>query len=70
MRRCRCRRQDTISPTATAARQAIAEPAMRKRFDSEGVIAVGNTPEQFGPFVQSEIKRWAQVVKYSGARPE
>ena len=55
---------------ADAARQAIAEPAMRKRFDSEGVIAVGNTPEQFGPFVQSEIKRWAQVVKYSGARPE
>ena len=55
---------------ADAARQAIAEPATRKRFDSEGVIAVGNTPEQFGPFVQSEIKRWAQVVKYSGARPE
>jgi tripartite-type tricarboxylate transporter receptor subunit TctC len=55
---------------ADAARQAIGEPATRKRFDSEGVIAVGNSPEQFGPFVQSEIKRWAQVVKYSGAKPE
>lgn len=55
---------------ADAARQTIGEPAMRKRFDSEGVIPVGNTPEQFAPFVQSEIKRWAQVVKYSGARPE
>ena len=61
---------ETTRRLADAARQAIAEPAMRKRFDSEGVIAVGNTPEQFGPFVQSEIKRWAQVVKYSGARPE
>jgi len=61
---------ETTRRLADAARQAIAEPAMRKRSDSEGVIAVGNTPEQFGPFVQSEIKRWAQVVKYSGARPE
>jgi len=61
---------DTTRRLADAARQAIAEPAMRKRFDSEGVIAVGNTPEQFGPFVQNEIKRWAQVVKYSGAKPE
>ena len=48
----------------------MSDPGVRKRFDSEGVIAVGNTPEQFAPFVQSEIKRWAQVVKYSGARPE
>jgi len=53
-----------------AARQAIGEPAMRKRLESEGAIPIGNAPEQFGPFVQSEIKRWAQVVKYSGARPE
>jgi len=61
---------EVIRRTVDAARQAIADPASRKRFDTEGVVPVGNTPEQFGPFVQSEIKRWAQVVKYSGAKPE
>ncbi|MEO6971951.1 MAG: hypothetical protein ABI135_00800 [Rhodoferax sp.] len=31
---------------------------------------VGNARGQLGPFVQSEIKHRAQVVKHSGAQPE
>ena len=53
-----------------AARQAIGQPDMQRRLEAEGAIPVGNSPEQFGPFVQSEIKRWGKVVKFSGARPE
>ncbi|MBB3176702.1 tripartite tricarboxylate transporter substrate binding protein [Variovorax sp. Sphag1AA] len=53
-----------------AARQAIGTPEMHKRLDAEGAIPVGNSPEQFAPFVQSEITRWAKVVKFSGAKPE
>ena len=46
------------------------QPEMRKRLETEGAIPVGNAPEQFSAFVQSEIKRWAKVVKFSGAKPE
>ncbi|RZL87359.1 MAG: tripartite tricarboxylate transporter substrate binding protein [Variovorax sp.] len=53
-----------------AARQAIAQPEMRKRLETEGAIPVGNAPEQFGAFVQGEITRWAKVVRFSGAKPE
>ena len=53
-----------------AARQAIAQPEMRKRLETEGAIPVGNAPEQFSAFVQSEIVRWGKVVKFSGAKPE
>ncbi|WP_213956465.1 tripartite tricarboxylate transporter substrate binding protein [Variovorax sp. dw_954] len=53
-----------------AARQAIKDPEMRKRLDSEGAIPVGDAPEPFSAFVQGEIKRWAKVVKFSGAKPE
>ena len=53
-----------------AARQAIAQPEMRKRLDTEGATPVGNSPAQFAAFVESEIQRWAKVVKFSGARPE
>lgn len=53
-----------------AARQAIATPDVRRRLETEGAIAVGNSPEEFANFVQSEITRWAKVVKFSGARPE
>ena len=53
-----------------AARKAIEQPEMRRRLDSEGAIPVGSSPEQFSAFVQSEIQRWARVVKFSGAKPE
>ena len=52
------------------ARQAIGQPEMRKRLDTEGAAPVGNSPAQFAAFVDSEIRRWAKVVKFSGARPE
>jgi tripartite-type tricarboxylate transporter receptor subunit TctC len=52
------------------ARQAINSPEVRKRLESEGLQLAGNTPEEFAAFVQSEIKRWGEVVKYSGAKPE
>ena len=53
-----------------AARQAIASPEVRKRLESDGAIPVGNSPEEFGRFVQSEIVRLGKVVKFSGAKPE
>jgi tripartite-type tricarboxylate transporter receptor subunit TctC len=61
---------DMARKISDAARKAIATPEMQKRLESEGAIPVGNSPEQFAPFVQSEIKRWAKVVKFSGAKPE
>jgi tripartite-type tricarboxylate transporter receptor subunit TctC len=52
------------------ARQAINSPEVRKRLESEGLHMAGNSPEEFAAFVQSEIKRWGEVVRYSGAKPE
>jgi tripartite-type tricarboxylate transporter receptor subunit TctC len=53
-----------------AVRKAIASPEFRKRLENEGLQLSGNSPEEFAAFVESEIKRWAVVVKYSGAKPE
>ena len=52
------------------AREAIATADVRWRLETEGYVPVGNAPDEFGKFVQTEITRWARVVKFSGAKPE
>jgi tripartite-type tricarboxylate transporter receptor subunit TctC len=40
------------------------------KLASLGAEPAGNTPEQFGAFIKSEITKWAKVVKESGAKAE
>jgi tripartite-type tricarboxylate transporter receptor subunit TctC len=42
-------------------------PDVQQRFFELGADPVGNTPEQFGAYIQAEIVKWAKVVKDSGA---
>jgi len=41
---------------------------IKQRLLTEGARFAPNKPEEFGAFVQSEIAKWAPVVKASGAR--
>lgn len=42
--------------------------AMQDKLLSQGAIPGGNTPAQFSAFIDAEHKKWAQVVKASGAK--
>jgi tripartite-type tricarboxylate transporter receptor subunit TctC len=55
---------------ADAARAAVQSTEVRKRIENEGATPVGNSPEEFARFVDSEIVRWRAVVQYAGAKPE
>lgn len=48
--------------------KVLSTPEMRERFIGQGAQPVGNTPEQFAAFIRSEIDKWTQVVKFSGAK--
>ena len=61
---------DLAAKFSDAARLAVGSAAMQKRLETEGMQTVGNSPQEFERFVQSEITRWAKVVKFSGAKPE
>ncbi len=41
---------------------------VRERLSSQGADPVGGTPEQFAGLIRDEIRKWAKVVKDSGAR--
>jgi tripartite-type tricarboxylate transporter receptor subunit TctC len=45
-------------------------PDVSQRLDGLGFEIVGSTPEQFGAYIRSEIKKWEKVVKASGAKPD
>ncbi len=53
-----------------ATRAAVQSPEVRRRIEHEGATPVGNSPEAFAKFVESEIHRWGAVVRYAGAKPE
>ena len=55
---------------AEAARTAVHAPEVKRRIESEGATPVGNSPDEFARFVNSEIVRWRAVVQYAGAKPE
>jgi tripartite-type tricarboxylate transporter receptor subunit TctC len=55
---------------ADAARAAVQSTEVKKRIENEGATPVGNSPEEFARFVDSEIVRWRAVVQYAGAKPE
>ncbi|GAB3662375.1 Bug family tripartite tricarboxylate transporter substrate binding protein [Ramlibacter alkalitolerans] len=48
--------------------KALATPAMKERLQAQGAIPSGNTPAQFAQMIDRETKKWAAVVKASGAK--
>ena len=48
--------------------KAMATPALKERLLAQGAIPGGNTPAEFARFIEAEVRKWAPVVKTSGAR--
>jgi tripartite-type tricarboxylate transporter receptor subunit TctC len=48
----------------------VTRPEIRAKWSKGGIEAVGSTPEQFGAFMQTELKKWTEVVRASGAKVE
>ena len=48
--------------------KAMATPAIRERLQSQGAIPGGMPPADFVSFIEAETRKWAQVVKSSGAK--
>ncbi len=48
--------------------KALGTPAMKERLLAQGAIPSGNTPAEFAKLIDAEHRKWAQVVKASGAK--
>ncbi|MCC6533028.1 MAG: tripartite tricarboxylate transporter substrate binding protein [Burkholderiales bacterium] len=50
--------------------KALETPAMQKRFQDLSMIPIGDSRADFARFVKTELARWGQAVKVSGAKVE
>jgi tripartite-type tricarboxylate transporter receptor subunit TctC len=48
---------------------ALKSAKLREQLRNEGATPVGNSAADFAAFVRDDIKRWAPIVKQSGATP-
>ncbi len=59
---------DIVSRLQQESAKAMNNPAVKEKLLSQGAMPGGNTPADFSKMIGFEIKKWAQVVKVSGAK--
>lgn len=49
---------------------ALNAPELRKSFEEKNIIPGGNTPDEFGAFIQKEVAKWRALADKVGIKPE
>jgi tripartite-type tricarboxylate transporter receptor subunit TctC len=49
---------------------ALRNPDTTRRIVDDGGVAVGDTPQEFAAVIASEAKRWGEVVRAAGVKPD
>jgi len=60
--------EDIVNRLQQETAKALALPAVKERLLAQGAIPGGQSPAEFARQIESEIGKWAAVVKASGAR--
>jgi tripartite-type tricarboxylate transporter receptor subunit TctC len=56
-----------VDKLSAAIADSLREPALREQLTGYGYTPIGSTPQAFGELIDSELARWSQAVKDSGA---
>ena len=59
---------DIVNRIQAETAKSLSSPAIKEKLLAQGAIPGGNTPAEFARMIESEIAKWAPVVKASGAK--
>ena len=62
--------KDLVNRMAAETAKAVASADIKGRFETIGIDAVGNTPDEAGKFLEDEIAKWAKVISAAGVKAE
>jgi tripartite-type tricarboxylate transporter receptor subunit TctC len=62
--------KDSLAKLNAAAVKALRAPEVIERLSSQGAEPVGNSAEEWGGFIRSEIEKWAKVVKAANMKAD
>lgn len=60
---------DIVNRLNTEMVAIIKRPDTNERLSKEGADPVGNSPQEFGRFIRSEIEKWRKVIRAAGITP-
>jgi tripartite-type tricarboxylate transporter receptor subunit TctC len=60
--------KDVVERLNKEMRAALASPAVKDRFKALGAETDASSPEEFRELARRETIKWAQVIKFSGAK--
>ncbi|MPN37836.1 hypothetical protein SDC9_185357 [bioreactor metagenome] len=61
---------DVVTRLAQAAQEALKKPEIIAQYHRMGAEPVGSSPAQFAAYMKSEARKWAEIVKLSGAKAD
>jgi tripartite-type tricarboxylate transporter receptor subunit TctC len=62
--------RDIVNRMSAEVAKVISSNEIKSRFESLGIVPVGNTPEQATAFLADEISKWSKVITTAGVKPE
>ncbi len=62
--------KDIVAKLNTAIVNALKAPDVRQRFDQLGYEAIGDTSEQFGATIKTDIEKFGRVIRSAGIKAE
>src|SRR5437016_3203729 len=62
--------QPIVTLLNTEINKILARADVKDAWQKQGAATMSMTPDEFGAFVQSEIDKWANLIKANGIKPE